>query len=140
MPFIYSLHFKLALGMTGFWIMGIVALVWTLDCFVGFYLTLPAGMQRLLAALETRLAHQMGRGCFPDQFRSAPRRRLVAVGDAADLRLVQRLHEFDRTRFTPGSRRPFSTTGRPGPSCPICLGPMRTRASIGAPRFRPASG
>jgi uncharacterized iron-regulated membrane protein len=44
MPFIYSLHFKLALGMTGFWIMGIVALVWTLDCFVGFYLTLPAGM------------------------------------------------------------------------------------------------
>jgi uncharacterized iron-regulated membrane protein len=45
MPFIYSLHFKLALGMTGFWIMGIVALVWTLDCFVGFYLTLPVGMR-----------------------------------------------------------------------------------------------
>ena len=41
MPFIYALHFKLALGRSGFWIMGVVALVWTLDCFVGFYLTLP---------------------------------------------------------------------------------------------------
>ena len=95
MPFIYSLHFKLALGMTGFWIMGIVALVWTLDCFVGVLSHAASWHQQLLAALETRLAHQMGRGCFPDQFRSAPRRRIVAVGDAAYLRLVQRLHEFD---------------------------------------------
>lgn len=43
MPFIYKVHFELALSMTGIWILGIVALVWTLDCFVGFYLTLPAG-------------------------------------------------------------------------------------------------
>ena len=43
MPFIYKLHFQLALHMTGMWILGIVALVWTIDCFVGFYLTLPAG-------------------------------------------------------------------------------------------------
>ncbi len=42
-PFIYKLHFELALGMTGIWILGVVALVWTLDCFIGFYLTLPAG-------------------------------------------------------------------------------------------------
>ncbi|MGQ0555623.1 MAG: PepSY-associated TM helix domain-containing protein [Nitrospiraceae bacterium] len=43
MDFIYSLHYALALGMTGMWILGICALVWTVDCFVGFYLTLPAG-------------------------------------------------------------------------------------------------
>ncbi|MGH7879449.1 MAG: PepSY-associated TM helix domain-containing protein [Candidatus Binataceae bacterium] len=40
-PFIYTLHYALALGMPGIWVLGIVALVWTLDCFVGFYLTLP---------------------------------------------------------------------------------------------------
>ena len=42
MDFIYALHYALALGMTGMWILGVCALVWTLDCFVGFYLTLPA--------------------------------------------------------------------------------------------------
>ncbi|HET6377763.1 MAG TPA: PepSY-associated TM helix domain-containing protein [Methylocella sp.] len=42
MSFIYKLHFELAMGMWGVWILGITALVWTLDCFVGFYLTLPA--------------------------------------------------------------------------------------------------
>ncbi|MDD2738323.1 MAG: PepSY-associated TM helix domain-containing protein [Methylomonas lenta] len=43
MPFIYKLHYALALGDIGVWILGITALVWTLDCFVGFYLTLPPG-------------------------------------------------------------------------------------------------
>lgn len=42
MPFVYKLHFNLALGEVGMWALGITALVWTLDCFVGFYLTLPA--------------------------------------------------------------------------------------------------
>ncbi|EIC30421.1 PepSY-associated TM helix domain-containing protein [Methylomicrobium album] len=42
MPFIYNLHFNLALDDAGMWILGITALIWTLDCFVGFYLTLPA--------------------------------------------------------------------------------------------------
>ncbi len=41
MPFVYKLHYALALGEVGGWILGITALVWTLDCFVGFYLTLP---------------------------------------------------------------------------------------------------
>jgi uncharacterized iron-regulated membrane protein len=41
LPFIYSLHWTLAAGRPGQWIMGIVALIWSLDCFVGFYLTLP---------------------------------------------------------------------------------------------------
>ncbi len=42
MPFVLQLHYKLAMGEWGGWILGIVALVWTLDCFVGGYLTLPA--------------------------------------------------------------------------------------------------
>lgn len=41
MPFVYKLHYALALGKWGGWILGICALVWTLDSFVGFYLTLP---------------------------------------------------------------------------------------------------
>ncbi|MGH7888744.1 MAG: PepSY-associated TM helix domain-containing protein, partial [Candidatus Binatia bacterium] len=41
MPFVYSLHYELAMGSTGEWILGFVALIWTIDCFVAFYLTLP---------------------------------------------------------------------------------------------------
>lgn len=41
MPFVYKLHYELALGKFGLWILGICALIWTIDCFVGFYLTLP---------------------------------------------------------------------------------------------------
>ncbi len=40
MPFIWQLHLSLALGEWGAWVLGI-ALVWTLDCLIGFYLTLP---------------------------------------------------------------------------------------------------
>ncbi|MBN8525155.1 MAG: PepSY domain-containing protein [Planctomycetes bacterium] len=43
MPFIYRLHYQLALGETGTLLFGIVALLWTIDCFVGLYLTLPPG-------------------------------------------------------------------------------------------------
>ena len=41
MPFIYRLHYSLALGTVGSYLFGIVALLWTLDCFVGAYLTFP---------------------------------------------------------------------------------------------------
>jgi len=41
MPFIYDLHATLTMGSTGGLILGTVALIWTLDSFVGFYLTLP---------------------------------------------------------------------------------------------------
>lgn len=41
MPFLYRLHYSLALGTIGTLVLGIAALVWTLDCFVGFWLTLP---------------------------------------------------------------------------------------------------
>jgi len=40
-PFIYNLHVTLLLGTTGVWALGVVALIWTIDCFNGFYLTLP---------------------------------------------------------------------------------------------------
>ncbi len=43
MDLVYALHYALALDMTGIWILGICAVIWTVDCFVGFYLTLPAG-------------------------------------------------------------------------------------------------
>ncbi len=41
MPFIYDLHWRLVLGGFGQWTLGIIAFAWTIDCFVGFYLTLP---------------------------------------------------------------------------------------------------
>ncbi len=45
--FLYKFHYTLnfpelwGTDRWGIWLMGAVALVWTLDCFVGFYLTLP---------------------------------------------------------------------------------------------------
>jgi len=41
-PFIYVLHYSLHLpGEVGLWLMGGVAVIWLLECFLGFYLTLP---------------------------------------------------------------------------------------------------
>lgn len=50
--FLYKLHYSLhvpemwGIDEWGLWLMGGVALLWTLDCFVGFYLTLPVAVQR----------------------------------------------------------------------------------------------
>jgi len=48
-PFIYRLHMDLAAGSTGLWVLGCVALAWTMDCFIGLYLTLPVALGRFLA-------------------------------------------------------------------------------------------
>jgi len=40
--FIYELHYSLALDMFGVWLLGFIALAWTIDCFIGAYLTFPA--------------------------------------------------------------------------------------------------
>jgi uncharacterized iron-regulated membrane protein len=48
MPFVFRVHYTLALGDIGRLMLGIAALVWTLDCFIGFYLTLPASRKRWL--------------------------------------------------------------------------------------------
>lgn len=54
MPFVYSLHYELALGNTGAWIVGMVALVWTIDCFIGLYLTLPPKRRNSAAGFLAR--------------------------------------------------------------------------------------
>jgi len=41
MPFVYRLHYTLLADQTGRYLLGIAALIWVLDTFVGFYLTLP---------------------------------------------------------------------------------------------------
>lgn len=47
MSFFYSVHYTLHLPQVwGMRILGVVALVWLVDCFVGFYLTLPAKRRR----------------------------------------------------------------------------------------------
>lgn len=40
-PFVYELHHRLHLGKAGSWLLGVVAMVWVLDCFVGLYLAWP---------------------------------------------------------------------------------------------------
>lgn len=40
-PFLYRFHYTLGLGRAGEWIMGISAMLWSLDCLVGLALTLP---------------------------------------------------------------------------------------------------
>ena len=42
MPFIYRLHYQLALGEVGNVLFGCIAVLWTIDCFIGLYLTFPA--------------------------------------------------------------------------------------------------
>ncbi|MYF03774.1 MAG: PepSY domain-containing protein [Holophagales bacterium] len=42
MPFIYRLHYTLhAPGRIGVWLLGGMSVLWTFDCLIGFYLTLP---------------------------------------------------------------------------------------------------
>jgi len=43
MSFVYDLHTALAMGIPGYWTLAVVALVWTIDTFIAFYLTLPRG-------------------------------------------------------------------------------------------------
>lgn len=48
-PFVYRLHMNLAAGEGGTLVLGLVALAWTIDCFVGFYLTFPISRLRFLS-------------------------------------------------------------------------------------------
>lgn len=45
-PFLFKLHYQLALDHFGTLLMGVVALLWTMDCFIGAYLTFPRKMRR----------------------------------------------------------------------------------------------
>ena len=59
-PFLYKLHYSMhipsfgGIERWGYWFMGIIAIVWTIDCFVGFALTLPR--QRKVAASSFQAA------------------------------------------------------------------------------------
>ena len=44
LSFVYALHMNLAAGAAGYWILGVVALAWSIDCFAGLYLTLPGAL------------------------------------------------------------------------------------------------
>lgn len=46
MPFVYRLHYSLALDELGTLIFGVIALLWTLDCFIAAYLTFPAAKRK----------------------------------------------------------------------------------------------
>ena len=53
MPFIYKLHYNLALDSAGMRVLGICALIWTIDCFAGFYLTWPQQRKTRISAIDT---------------------------------------------------------------------------------------
>lgn len=50
MSFLYKLHYTLALHDTGVLILGIIGVIWTLDSFLGLYLTLPKRHRRAAAS------------------------------------------------------------------------------------------
>jgi uncharacterized iron-regulated membrane protein len=75
LSFLYHLHMSLALpeslGNLGRYVLGITALVWTLDCFVGFYLTLPPGRRRSPPNLPLRKGE--GNGCKSPRYEGGNR-------------------------------------------------------------------
>ncbi len=46
MPFMRDLHYNLTFGQAGEYVLLAVALLWTIDCFVAFYLTLPITFEK----------------------------------------------------------------------------------------------
>ncbi|MFM2088320.1 MAG: hypothetical protein RLZZ237_3189 [Pseudomonadota bacterium] len=46
LPFIERLHYALALGDTGLLMFGLIAILWTVDCFIGAALTFPARLKK----------------------------------------------------------------------------------------------
>jgi len=87
-PFIYKPHYALALGTTGGWVLGVVALIWTLDCFVDFYLTLPMANVGFLGRWKPAWLIKRRAGAFRLNF-DLHRARLVALVGALHLRLVE---------------------------------------------------
>jgi uncharacterized iron-regulated membrane protein len=65
MPFVYHLHYTLALGAWGQFAFGIAAMIWTLDCFVGLYLTWPVRRRMPGGAQPRRALGDWWRGWRP---------------------------------------------------------------------------
>lgn len=65
--FLYKLHYTLHIPKMwgtdrwGYWLFGIVALIWTFDCFFGLYLTLPVRRAKRAARAEA-VERQLARG------------------------------------------------------------------------------
>ncbi|MCK1638087.1 PepSY domain-containing protein [Bradyrhizobium sp. 157] len=65
--FLYKLHYTMHIP--EFWgsdrwgmrVLGVIAIIWTIDCFVGFYLTLPS-RRRARAERAPAVARELGRG------------------------------------------------------------------------------
>ncbi|MBX3630044.1 MAG: PepSY domain-containing protein [Nitrosomonas sp.] len=60
LSFVYRLHTSLALGTFGMWVLGICALIWTIDCLVGFYLSLPQRVKRAKDAVVNKTEARTG--------------------------------------------------------------------------------
>jgi uncharacterized iron-regulated membrane protein len=66
LPFLYKLHYSMhipdfwGIDRWGMWFMGLVGIVWMFDCFVGFYLTLPARLRRGAPGARGREEAMMG--------------------------------------------------------------------------------
>jgi uncharacterized iron-regulated membrane protein len=61
--FLYKLHFTLhmpeiwGIDEWGIWLLGVIAIIWTVDCFNGFFLTLPAAGRSREENKECQLRH-----------------------------------------------------------------------------------
>ncbi|WP_018267559.1 PepSY-associated TM helix domain-containing protein [Methylosinus sp. LW4] len=64
MRFIYKLHVALLVSGPGTLILGIVAVLWTLDCFNGFYLTLPVSLSAFWRKWKTAWVVKRGAGFY----------------------------------------------------------------------------
>lgn len=73
MPFLYRLHYSLALGTIGTWVFGVISLLWMMDCFVGAYLTLPS--RRRPASTSPRHFWKRWRPAWKVRWRSRPHKR-----------------------------------------------------------------
>lgn len=82
--FLYKLHYSLhipemwGIDEWGLWLMGGIALLWTLDCFVGFYLTLPR-RHRADPSRATPVRRQLAKGWWS---RWKPAWQIKASGSA----------------------------------------------------------
>ena len=65
---LYRLHMNLATGEIGGLVLGIVALAWTVDCFIGLYLTLPTTSTRWLPRWAPAWGVKLRSSAFRIQF------------------------------------------------------------------------
>ena len=88
--FLYALHMNLSAGSTGYLILGIVALAWSIDCFVGLYLTMPVSLRGFLRKWLPSWWIKVNAKAGSGEFRSAPGRRAMVVAGALCVRMVER--------------------------------------------------